>query len=120
MELVELIKKGRTGHRARLKTAGRFSLKLLRSYFRIDVRGVENIPLNGRALVVPNHSGFAGADAVLLTYIIKRETRRRARILAHRSFFDFSNTVKDLAESHGLKRASIQGGAEVLKSDRLL
>jgi 1-acyl-sn-glycerol-3-phosphate acyltransferase len=114
MQLIELFS------RKRMKTAGRFSLKLLRGYFRVEVKGIEHLPKKGRALITPNHSGFAGADAVLLTSIIKRETRRRPRILAHRSFFDFSNALKDLAEGRGLKRASVQGGIDVLKNDRLL
>lgn len=114
MEMVELV------HKGHLKTVSRYWLGLLRSYFRIEVLGVENIPKRKRALIVPNHSGFAGADAVLLTFVIKRETRRRARILAHRAFFDFSETLKAVSESHGLQRASIAGGVEILERNQLL
>lgn len=114
MRLVEL------AHKAHLKTISRYWLGLLRGYFRIDVQGIENIPRRGRAIIAPNHAGFAGADAVLLTYVIKRETRRRARILAHRAYFDFSIQLKAFSESFGLRRASLWGGIETLEKDHLL
>ncbi|MCM2323667.1 MAG: 1-acyl-sn-glycerol-3-phosphate acyltransferase [Oligoflexia bacterium] len=112
--LVELV------HPKKQKTLTRLVLQLLRLYFRVEVEGIEHIPKNGRALIVPNHSGFAGLDAVLLTFLIKRETRRRARILAHRAFFDYSRSLKQLSESHGLRKASVKGGTDLLRNDRLL
>ena len=114
MTLVELV------HPPRLKSVSRLWLHLLRKYFRIELIGMENIPARGRALIAPNHSGFAGADAILLTHVIKRETRRRARILAHRSFFDFSSTIASVSESFGLRKASVEGGINILKEDHLL
>lgn len=114
MDLVELVK-----HR-RFKTLNRFWLQLLRGYFRVDVEGLENIPRKGGAIIIPNHSGFAGADALILSHIIKRETRRRARLLAHRAFFDFSHTLRAVAERFGLRKATVVGGQEMLKQGRLV
>ena len=104
----------------KFKSASRLWLRLLRGYFRIEVEGLEHLPKKGRALIAPNHSGFAGADAVLLAYVLKLKTRRRARILAHRAFFDFSRTLKAVSQSFGLKKASIQGGVDILKEDHLM
>ncbi len=104
----------------RLKSVGRFWLKLLKDYLRLEVEGLENLPRKGRAVILPNHSGFAGADAVLLTSVIKRRTRRRARLMAHRAFFDFSDTLKSISESHGLKKAGLESGIEILARDQLL
>jgi len=104
----------------RLKTVGRFWLKLLKEYLRLEVEGVENLPRKGRAVILPNHSGFAGADAVLLTSVIKRRTRRRARLMAHRAFFDFSDTLRSISESHGLRKAGLGSGIEILSRDQLL
>ncbi|HLE00525.1 MAG TPA: lysophospholipid acyltransferase family protein [Bdellovibrionota bacterium] len=114
MDIVELVQN------ARFKTFRRLWLTLLRLYFRVEVEGLEHIPKKGRALIIANHSGFAGVDALLLTFVIKRETRRRARILAHRAFFDYSERIKAVSESIGLRRASIGGAVELLKSGRLV
>jgi len=116
MEFFEFIQ-----HKKSLKnTATRFWLHLLRRYFRIEVVGIENIPRKGPGLIISNHSGFAGADGALLAYIIKRATRRRARLLAHRAFFDFSDKLKIVSESFGLKKAGIASGVEILKRKQLL
>ena len=114
MELIELVRKDR------LKSMERFWLGLLSFYFRIEIEGLENIPKKGAALITPNHSGFAGADAVLLTFVLKRETKRRARILAHRAFFDFSETLKSISESHGMAKATVAGGADMLAKGHLV
>lgn len=98
----------------------RIWLYLLKTYFRVEVEGLENVPSQGGALIIPNHSGFNGADAVMLAFVLKRETRRRARILAHRAFFDFSERLKALAEEAGLRRATLKEGIEVLKKGNLL
>jgi 1-acyl-sn-glycerol-3-phosphate acyltransferase len=104
----------------RFKQASRGFLKLLRKYFRIEVVGIENIPKRGRVIVAPNHSGYAGFDAVLLGHVILRETGRVPRVMAHRAFFDFSRTVRRTAESFGLRKASLKGGVEILRGNRLM
>ncbi|MBY0472466.1 1-acyl-sn-glycerol-3-phosphate acyltransferase [bacterium] len=114
MEMVEIL------HPNLSKTLARYGLWLLKFYFRIDIEGLEHLPRKGGALIIPNHSGFAGADAVLLTFLIKRNTRRRARLLAHRAFFDFSKKLKEISESHGLKKASFSEGTSILKRGNLL
>lgn len=110
----------KTSRKVLQKNLGRFWLALLKSYFRMEVIGIENIPRKGPALIISNHSGFVGADAVLLTYVIKRATRRRARLLAHRAFFDFSSRLKKVSESFGLKKAGVFSGVEILKREQLL
>ncbi|OFZ19196.1 MAG: hypothetical protein A2X94_11270 [Bdellovibrionales bacterium GWB1_55_8] len=104
----------------RLKTIRRVWLQLLRLYFRMEVEGIEHLPETGRALIAPNHSGFAGFDAVLLAHVIKRETRRRPRLLAHRAFFDFSSRLAEISEHFGLRKASVDGGAKMLEAGRLV
>ena len=39
---------------------------LYRSWFRVRMRGVENVPASGAALVVANHSGVLPLDAIML------------------------------------------------------
>ncbi|MGW3076731.1 MULTISPECIES: lysophospholipid acyltransferase family protein [unclassified Kitasatospora] len=57
---------------------------LAEKYFRIDVQGVENIPAEGGALVVANHSGTIPLDALMTQVVIHdhHPARRHLRMLA--------------------------------------
>jgi 1-acyl-sn-glycerol-3-phosphate acyltransferase len=57
---------------------------LYRHYFRVEVFGIENLPPDGSALVVANHSGTLPADALMLTVAVHDETpsHRHLRLLA--------------------------------------
>ncbi len=63
----------------------RFMLASLRpiaeKWFRIEVRGAENIPAEGGALVVSNHSGTVPVDGLMTMFSIHRETGRFLRPL---------------------------------------
>jgi 1-acyl-sn-glycerol-3-phosphate acyltransferase len=56
---------------------------LYRHYFRVETTGVENLPPDGAALIVANHSGTVPVDAVMLGLAIHDETplRRHLRLL---------------------------------------
>ena len=53
------------------------------SYFRIEISGLEHVPRKGPVIVIANHSGFAGADAILLSHLIHSRSNREVRVLAH-------------------------------------
>ncbi|WP_327067494.1 acyltransferase family protein [Kitasatospora sp. NBC_01250] len=57
---------------------------LAEKYFRIEVRGIENIPAEGGALVVANHSGVVPLDALMTQVAIHdhHPGRRHLRMLA--------------------------------------
>lgn len=93
---------------------------LLENYFRVEIEGIEHIPRKGRAIICPNHSGFAGTDAIILAHVIREHTGRRPRILAHRAFFDWSRALKSISESFGLKKASITNGIEIMKRNHVM
>ena len=96
-------------------------LRFLKTYFRVEIQGLENLPGRGRkGVICPNHSGYAGTDAVLLADLIREHTGRKPRILAHRAFFDFSSRVKAISERFGLQKASIENGVNVQKRNHLL
>src|SRR6185437_8742176 len=110
MDLVELIQTPEA------KTALQSLMKLLKNYFRVEIEGLENLPPTGqKGVICPNHSGYAGTDAVLLADLIYEHTGRRPRILAHRAFFDFSSQIKAISENFGLQKASIENGISVQK-----
>jgi 1-acyl-sn-glycerol-3-phosphate acyltransferase len=53
-----------------------------RSWFRTEVTGIENLPAEGGALVVANHSGTLAMDAVMLCVAVRQEAQRYLRLLA--------------------------------------
>jgi 1-acyl-sn-glycerol-3-phosphate acyltransferase len=57
---------------------------LYKSWFRVEVRGIENIPSSGGALVVANHSGTVAFDALMTQLAVHDEhpARRHLRMLA--------------------------------------
>jgi 1-acyl-sn-glycerol-3-phosphate acyltransferase len=61
-----------------LMTAAR---PLAEKWFRIEVRGVENIPKTGGALVVSNHSGTLPVDALMTMFQVHEQTGRHLRPL---------------------------------------
>ncbi|MEO6509581.1 MAG: lysophospholipid acyltransferase family protein [Nocardioides sp.] len=63
----------------------KLTLALLRpiaeKWFRVEVRGVENIPPEGGALIVSNHSGTVPVDALMTTVVVHDHTGRFLRLL---------------------------------------
>lgn len=63
---------------------------LYRHWFRVEVRGIENIPAEGGALVVGNHAGTIGLDAVMVQLAIldQHPAQRHLRPLGAELVFD--------------------------------
>lgn len=59
---------------------------LYRNYFRVQVRGIENVPSTGRVILVGNHSGQLPFDAVMLilAVFLEAETPRITRMLVEK------------------------------------
>jgi len=57
---------------------------LYRHYFRVEVSGVENLPTDGSALLVANHSGTVPVDSLMLSLAVHDATPRHRylRLLA--------------------------------------
>lgn len=54
---------------------------LAEKWFRLEVRGVENIPATGGALMVANHSGTVPIDGLITGYAVKKYSGRDLRPL---------------------------------------
>ncbi|MGB9013241.1 MAG: lysophospholipid acyltransferase family protein, partial [Aeromicrobium sp.] len=54
---------------------------LAESWFRLEVRGVENIPTEGGALLVANHSGTVPIDGLITGYAVHKYSGRHLRPL---------------------------------------
>ena len=96
-----------------------FLMEAARKYFRLQVEGTENIPRRGPALICPNHSGYSGFDALLLSHEIFRSIGRVPRVLAHQFWF-LTQATASPAEKIGLIEASMANGLKQLKKNNLV
>lgn len=97
----------------------RLMMEILRKYFRLEVEGLENIPARGRAIVAPNHSGYSGFDAVVLSHILSRDGGRLPRVLSHYFWF-LSQTTAIPAQKMGFTEATYENGLHALKKNNLV
>lgn len=96
-----------------------FTARYLCRYFRLEISGLEHIPRRGGAVLIANHSGVSGLDAILLAHQVRWQTGRRVMILAHRAYFDFSPFIRSIAESFLLRRASHENGVKILEEGNI-
>lgn len=98
---------------------GEVFAKALCLYFRVEVKGLENIPREGPALIVANHSGYAGADAIVLSHLIHARVGRVPRILAHPFFFR-ARFLRVFSFTRGLREASYRAGLRSLRNGNVV
>jgi 1-acyl-sn-glycerol-3-phosphate acyltransferase len=109
-------------------SAGRLALELLqagglealRRYFRLRLRGDQYLPAQGPAVIVANHSGAFGLDALLLRHEVSRVTGRDARVLAHRAWFSAKHISADLTDWLGLVEATLPAALTILRAGHML
>jgi len=93
---------------------------LYRSWFRVEVRGIENIPAEGGALVVANHSGTIALDSLMTQVAVHDEhpARRHLRMLGADLVFQ-TPVVGDLARKSGSTLAANTDAERLLASGEL-
>lgn len=94
-------------------------MHLMDKYFRLEVYGIENIPKKGRALICPNHSGFSGFDAMLLSHEIFKHKHRVPRTLTHHLWFATEFTTSS-ANKLGYIEATAENGERELKKNHIV
>ena len=94
-------------------------MELLGSYFRLEIEGIENIPAKGPAIIAPNHSGYAGLDALILMHEINKATGRVPRVLMH-SFWFLAQTTAIPATKVGFIKATTENGLHQLRKNNLI
>ena len=94
---------------------------LYRHYFRVEVIGAENIPVDGRALLVSNHSGTVPVDSVMLSIAVHDETptHRHLRLLAADLVFRVP-VLSELARKGGATLACNPDAERLLASGELV
>jgi 1-acyl-sn-glycerol-3-phosphate acyltransferase len=94
---------------------------LYRRWFRVEVRGIENVPSTGGALVVANHSGTIALDALMaqLAVLDEHPERRSLRLLGANLVFA-TPVVGELARKTGSTLACNADAERLLGSGELV
>jgi 1-acyl-sn-glycerol-3-phosphate acyltransferase len=92
---------------------------LAEKWFRVEVRGVENIPSDGGALIVANHSGTMPLDGLVTGLVVKDHTGRAMRTLGADLVFK-TPFVGELARKGGATLASNDDAERLLGRGELV
>lgn len=101
------------------KTLPYYFMELIKTYFRVEVSGIENLPTHGAAIVAANHSGISGFDAMVLHHEIRLAVHRRPRVLTHHLWFMNPATAVP-AMRLGFIEANMRNGLNALRKKRLV
>ena len=114
------------GRRVRLRRRGRpsgscspRSARSTEKWFRVEVRGAENIPAEGGALVVSNHSGTVPVDGLMTMVSIHDTTGRNLRPLGADLVFRMP-VVGELARKGGATLACNEDAQRMLSGGELV
>src|SRR5690606_22065182 len=93
---------------------------LYRYWFRVEVRGVENIPAEGAALLVANHSGTIPVDSLMTQVAVHDEhpAHRNLRMLGADLVFRLP-LIADVARKSGTTLACNEDAERLLGSGEL-
>lgn len=101
------------------QTLPHFFMELMKTYFRVQVEGTENLPKRGAGLIVPNHSGVSGFDAMVLHHEVLQASERYPRVLTHHLWF-LNKTTAIPANKLGFVEATTENGLKFLKRKQLV
>ena len=94
---------------------------LYQKWFRVQMRGIENVPASGAALVVANHSGVLPFDALMLQAGLFDEhpQQRNLRVLSADLLYEVP-VLSDLARRSGHIRADREQAEQALAAGELV
>ncbi|AXG81389.1 lysophospholipid acyltransferase family protein [Streptomyces paludis] len=94
---------------------------LYKKYFRVTVEGLANVPGEGGALVVANHSGTLPLDALMLQVALRdhHPAHRALRLLAADLVFDLP-VLRTLARRAGHTQARMDNALKLLERGELV
>jgi 1-acyl-sn-glycerol-3-phosphate acyltransferase len=93
--------------------------RLAESWFRVEVRGAENLPADGSALLVSNHAGTLPLDGMILHTMVFDEIGRHVRMLGADLIFKTPYS-HDLARKTGTTLACQEDADRLLAADQLV
>jgi 1-acyl-sn-glycerol-3-phosphate acyltransferase len=91
---------------------------LAEKWFRLEVRGIENIPTDGGALLVANHSGTVPIDGLITGYAVKKYSGRNLRPLGADLVFSLP-FVGQIARKVGATLACTEDAERLLTTGEL-
>lgn len=94
---------------------------LFRRYFRVETRGIDNVPAQGRAVIVANHSGTLPLDGVMLREALREHhpVARDLRWLAE-DFIFYLPFIGVTMNRIGAVRACQENAQRLLAKDHLI
>lgn len=92
--------------------------RLVRKYSRLDVHGLDKIP-DGGALLVANHTGWAGWDFANLYATIRDDLGRDLYTATHPNWFKLER-LAELSRRLGLFEASVSETVQILDQEDLV
>ncbi len=92
---------------------------LAERWFRLEVRGIENIPQDGGALLVANHSGTVPVDALMTGLAVHDHAQRYLRALGADLVFGLP-FVSEMARKGGVTLACNEDAERMLGSGELV
>ncbi|MFD7750425.1 lysophospholipid acyltransferase family protein [Streptomyces sp. NPDC059698] len=94
---------------------------LAEKYFRVEVKGIENIPAEGGALIVANHSGTLPLDGLMLQVAVHdhHPADRHLRLLAADLVFHLP-VVNELARKAGHTLACAEDAQRLLETGEIV
>ena len=94
---------------------------LYEDYFKVKVKGIENIPSEGRAILVGNHSGLLPLDGGMITMAMCfwHPSPRRIRYLVTDWFFTLPGVGEWIREV-GQVRATLENAEKLLAHDEIV
>ncbi len=96
------------------KVLPHFLLEIFTKYLRVSSEGEEHLLKRGPFIIVANHSGFMGFDALMIGHQIYLHTKRVPRIIAHKLWF-LRPEISVHAKKLGLIPATLGNGLKILK-----
>ena len=79
------------------------------------VDGLENLPVDGRFLLVGNHTAFSAAEIFMIPYFVRKAIGTRVRPLADRQFEKMRGPQADLIAAYGAVIGRPEAAAELMR-----
>src|SRR5262249_4541833 len=92
---------------------------LSRWYWRVEAKGLEHIPRQGRAVLVGTHRGFVPCDGMMALHLVLQSSGRAPRFLTHPGLLKFP-FISNFARKLGGVVACHESADRILQNEELL